>query len=157
MTLIRNVTKTPEPYDPFRMVGEIYEVGGSASVPLELHMEGLNQTGEVGVDIVFLIDHSGSMGGSDPDNNRFYAIEKLIDEFEPTRNHLDRISIILFYDDNAVPMQGWKNWHETRSTIEELIDEDLGGLTPMEDGMKQANQLLIDTNGFYKIVILPSG
>ena len=61
MTLIRGLTKVPIPHPPGHMDGYTAVVGGSASVPIELTLEGVVEKQPVGVDIVFLVDNSGSM------------------------------------------------------------------------------------------------
>ena len=43
MTLIRNLWKHTNPQPPGRMEGDLAVVGGSASVPVELHIEGIEE------------------------------------------------------------------------------------------------------------------
>jgi hypothetical protein len=165
--LIGNISKVPHPNPP----GEIIEgsspvtavVGGADSVPIEIHIEGLSYNGQVGVDIVFLIDNSGSMessfggSGNDPSNKRFEALRDLAGYFSAIRDALDRIAVILFQGEEAEIVQQWKTWSETRATAQTLYeDEDGSGATPMAHGMKLANDLLISSNGFFKLVVLLS-
>lgn len=168
-SLVTNIWKKPIPNPP----GHIQQgtspftaiVGGADSVPVELHFEGIEQQIKVGVDIVFLIDNSGSMDPdyphSDPYNYRYEAIFGLIDQFEATeRNDLDRIAIFTLSGETAVlepePGQGWEKWSEIRGTVEDLISRGASGKTPMADGMKKANALLSNSDGFFKLVILLS-
>jgi len=102
--LITNLVKKPSPLPP----GELMPgsapptavVGASDSVPIELHLTGIERPIQVGLDIVFLIDNSGSMGPdaphSDPFRERFRAVLEIINAFEVERNQFDRIAIILF-------------------------------------------------------------
>jgi len=154
--LIQSVTKTPDPVQSLDWEGDIPVVRGIDSVPIEICLKGVHWEGPVGIDIVFLIDNSGSMDGNDHDMARYSAIEDLIDVFEPTRNHLDRIAVITFNEDTADIVQDLKSWSQTRPTVHNLMDTLPSGFTPMADGMERANQLLMGTNGFYKIVILLS-
>jgi len=160
--LIQDIKKITIPDAPgyIEEQADLTVVPGSASVPIELSFEGIHWEGDVGVDIVFLIDHSGSMDQdpphSDPEKKRFSSILELIDAFEPSRNHLDRIAIILFNGSSASVEQGWETWVNTRPTVQTLMNSSPGGGTPMEDGMRKANQLLINTDGTYKMVILLS-
>lgn len=164
-SLIANIWKKTIPNSP----GHIQQgtspltaiVGGADSVPVEIHFEGIKQQVKVGVDIVFLIDNSGSMATTDPQNYRYEAIFGLIDQFEATeRNDLDRIAIFTLSGETATSEpesgQGWKKWSEIRGTIEDLISSGASGKTPMADGMKKANLLLKNSNGFFKLAILLS-
>ena len=160
--LIQDIKKITKPDAPgyIEEQADLTVVPGTASVPIELSFEGVHWIGDVGVDIVFLVDHSGSMDQdpphSDPEKKRFSSIRDLIDVFEPSRNHLDRIAIIIFNGSNANVVQGWETWADTRPTVQTLMNSSPGGKTPMEDGMSKANQLLINTDGTYKMVILLS-
>lgn len=130
-------------------------VSGSASLPVEIQITGSNNnTIPCGIDIVFCIDNSGSTDGTDPDKLRFSTIQRLIDEFSRTRDNIDRISIIVFEGDRSELIQGWSLWSETSDTISQLMDTGTGGSTPMACAMNNANELLYDTGGTYKLVIL---
>lgn len=163
LPMISNVWKRPKPVPPGEMEAgsatPTAVVAGSASVPVELHLEGVEQPCPVGNDIVFLIDNSGSMNDNDPLKKRFAAVLSLVDTFEASRNHLDRIAIYKFQGTSATEEQSWKSWSETRDTVQNLMNQpppDPGDRTPMADGMKQVNELLGGSDGFYKIVILLS-
>ncbi|MBN1146539.1 MAG: VWA domain-containing protein [Anaerolineales bacterium] len=164
MALIRNLWKLTHPQPPGHMEGYTAVVGGSASVPVELHMEGIESLGQpVGVDLVFLIDNSGSMKPdpphSDPDGERFAAVQVLSAAFAPTRDPWDRIAVIVFRNGEAVlasEADPWKSWSELPSLIENIRQDDPIGNTPMDPGMARATQLLAAQNGCYKLVILLS-
>jgi hypothetical protein len=154
--LVQNLLKEPNPHPPFEMEGNTVVVSGIDSVPIDLHFKGVSCEGSVGVDIVFLVDQSGSMDRSDPDRKRFSAIRTLINEFAPSRDSLDRVTLVTFSGDTAVIEQDWKTWSETDATVDRLMNSSPHDLTPMEAGMRSTNQLLSGMNGFYKIAILLS-
>jgi hypothetical protein len=161
-----NLSKKPKPLLPGQLLDYLDDtavVGGSASVPIELHMESYETTGPAGVDIVFLIDNSGSMKYdfpySDPHGERFKTIKTLSAAFAPMRDLWDRIAIIIFQGNEAILIHSedpWKRWSEIPAVVDELMQADPGGATPMEVGMKRATDLLAAQNGFYKLVILLS-
>ncbi|MBM3134703.1 MAG: hypothetical protein FJZ89_05320, partial [Chloroflexi bacterium] len=167
-----NLSKKPKPLLPGHLLevrdnnGVIVDylddtavVGGSASVPVELHMESYETTGPAGVDIVFLIDNSGSMKYdfpfSDPNGERFKTIKTLSAAFAPMRDLWDRIAIIIFQGNETIlahsddPDGPWKRWSEIPAVVDELMQAKPGGATPMEVGMKRATDLLAAQNGFY--------
>lgn len=157
--MITNFTKTINPISPGEIVvGSIPSravVSGSASLPVEIQITGSNNpTVACGIDIVFCIDNSGSTSGTDPNKLRFSTIKSLVDEFEPVRNALDRISVILFNGERSELFQSWGSWSDTRSTVEDLMDMDPGDYTPLAHAMNRANELLIDSGGTYKLVVL---
>ena len=165
MTLIRNLWKHTNPQPPGRMEGDLAVVGGSASVPVELHIEGIEEAeGQpAGVDLVFLIDNSGSMKPdapcSDPDGYRFSTIKALCAAFAPTRDPWDRIALIVFQNDAAVlagEENPWRRWSEVPPLIDEVASNPPGGGTPMDAGMERATALLAAQNGCYKLVVLLS-
>ena len=167
--LISVLTKTPLPAAPLGYEGTTPIVRGNASVPIELRITGAVQESPVGVDIVFVIDNSGSMGdewpSSDPQKKRFAAIKTLADAFAPTRDALDRIAIVTFqgserYGDLAVevdtPNSPWKTWSDTSARVQALPTSSPGGKTPIADAMRKANALLTQSDGFYRLAILIS-
>jgi hypothetical protein len=161
--LINVLTKTPLPDAPIAYEGSIPVVPGNASVPVELRVTGVVQQGPVGVDIVFVIDNSGSMGPdpphSDPQQRRFTAIYDLIDAFAPTRDALDRIAIVTFQGGRAQidePNTPWKSWSAIGPRIQSLMNSGPAGATPMADAMRKADALLANSNGFYRLAILLS-
>lgn len=159
MPLVNNIWKEPHPLPPGQLItGSIpptAQVDGGASVPVELRMEGIQQTIPVGVDLVFLIDNSGSMDNSDPDGKRFDAIQSLINQFQPGRNSLDRIAIYLMSGSAAELVQPWSSWSATSQTIAQLAGGG-SGKTPMAHGMNATNNLLAGSDGFFKMVVLLS-
>jgi len=161
-----NLSKKVQPVQQGHMEVDTAVVGGSASVRVDLHIESVETRGPAGVYIVFLIDNSGSMKYdppySDPNGERFKTIKTLSATFAQTRDSWDRIAIIIFQDNQAIlahsddPNGPWKRWSEIPAVVDELMDEDPGGGTPLEVGMKRATDLLAAQNGFYKLVILLS-
>lgn len=159
-------TKTPEPLPPGYMEPQAPDptaiVGGADIVPVEIRFEPVMGSMPIGIDLVFLIDNSGSMGPdyphSDPDGERFEAVLDLIDFFEPTRNNLDRIAVFIFQGDSATQVQDWKSWSQTRGTVENyLMNIPPGGGTPMAHGMRLVNDLFMaGSNAFFKMVVLIS-
>ena len=153
-------TKRPFPQPPGHLEGVMAVVGGTASVPIELHIEGTETPGAVGMDLVFLVDQSGSMSDSDPDKQRFKAIKHLSAEFTPTRDSRDRIAIVLFNGDHATVIDhdgmSWFKWSEVPAVVDDLVHMDPDGLTPMDAGMLKAISVLTAQNGLYKLAILLS-
>ena len=154
--LLTNLWKRPDPHPPGEFVaGSIpptANVGGPDSVPIELHLEGISLQDQVGVDIIFLIDNSATMDSNDSDNKRYAAIRDLCLHFMPTRDHLDRIAIILFQGDRAEPKTGWVKWSETLPVAIDLFENADGtGGTPMAHGIKTANDFHIASNGYFKL------
>lgn len=139
-------------------------VGGTASVPMELRVASHEETGAVGVDLVFLIDQSGSMKPdyphSDPEGERFKAIKTVsAAALADQRDLLDRIAIVTFAGGQAKvarPTAPWMKWSEVPDVVDSLMQENPLGATPMEVGMQRATELLAAQNGFYKLAILLS-
>ncbi|MFC1660794.1 VWA domain-containing protein [Gemmatimonadota bacterium] len=158
--MISPLWKLPDPAPPGQIlqgaVPPTAVVGGVDSVPVELHFQNSPQPVQAGIDIVFLIDHSGSMKQNDPDNDRFTAIKDLISEFATNRDTLDRIAVLTCSGTNATMEQSWHSWTDTEDTVQTLLDSPGSGGTPLAIGMKAANDLLIASNGLYKLVILLS-
>lgn len=159
-------TKTLEPLPPGYIEPQALDstaiVGGPDIVPVEIRFEPVMGSMPIGIDLVFLIDNSGSMGPdpphSDPNGERFKAMLDLIDFFEPTRNNLDRIAVFLFQGDSATQVQGWKSWSQTRGTVENyLMNTSPSGGTPMAHGMRLVHDLFRGgSNAFFKMVALIS-
>jgi hypothetical protein len=158
--MIINITKEPQPAPPGSIIPGVTPptalVGSVDSVPVEIHFQSLAQSVPVGVDIIFLIDNSGSMQTNDPGKRRFHAVEDLITQFESARDDLDRIAIYTFSGTSAALAQSWMKWSDTRDTIQALLATSAAGLTPMASGMKQSNDLHIGSDGFFKMVVLIS-
>ncbi len=145
----------------------IVHVDATAKVPIELSFRGMSYNGPVGVDIVFLIDNSGSMrnsGGTDENGVRYSAIEALASYYKSggteDREDLDRISIVSFSGEpdgsETVVWMDWSTWSETETFIQQLDDHPppAGIYTPMAKGMELANHQFNTSNRFYKMVIL---
>jgi hypothetical protein len=161
--LIGNLTKTVAAPPPGAMQGEMAVVSGQARVPVELSLLGLQTQGAVGVDIVFLVDHSGSMSPdwphSDPDGDRFECIRMLAREFMQDRDALDRIAIVLFGGTApwvVRPEAPWHRWQEVDAAVDDLLDSDPSGGTPMDKGMRQVHALLSSLPSTYRLAILLS-
>ena len=118
--LITSLLKLPRPVAPGALVPSASPptalVGGADAVPIELSFTGLNTSLPVGVDIVFLIDNSGSMDSNDPGKKRFRAVRDLVTSFQGSRDGLDRVAVITFAGDEATVVQDWQNWSSTAVT-----------------------------------------
>lgn len=162
MPLISSLSKTVEALAPGVMQGDMAVVSGSAFVPVELNLRGLQAQGAAGVDIVFLVDHSGSMKSdspySDPDGERFKCIRTLAREFIVERNAIDRIAIVRFGDGVTVlrPSSPWHTWQEIDTAVGPLITSEPGGGTPMDVGMQKVHELLSAQSSTYRLAILLS-
>lgn len=165
--LIQNLRKKAIPNDPFSVDEDgIYRVDATATVPIELSLEGIKEQGLAGVDFVFLIDNSGSMKTNDPDKLRFYAIRDLAASYMIGRESIDRVSIVVFCGDingsDTEVWMNWSSWSETELFMSEYLEDNsvhppkAGGLTPMTKGMQKANAQFIDSNKPYKLVIMLS-
>ena len=161
--LIEDIQKESKPNEPYYIEEGITHVDATASVPIELSFRGVEKVGPVGVDIVFLIDNSGSMRGSegnDPDGVRYTAIQALASHFKQDRNELDHISIVSFSGEPDGPetevWQDWKTWGETEVYVamRALHPPRAGTYTPMARGMQLANNQFATSTRFYKMVIM---
>jgi hypothetical protein len=134
-------------------------VGGADSVSVEVVFDGVAGSEDFGIDVVFLIDNSGSMGGSDPNGHRFGALKAIADAFSPTRDQLDRIRIYTFNDGHVVarPSNTWLSWSEVSVAADTADTWPVGGDTPMPAAMRRANQVLnASVDRMFKMVIMLS-
>ena len=157
VNLIGPMTKAAIPDPPGEIVNQVACASGSASVPVELTIVAKSLVAPCGVNIVFIIDESGSMDSTDPEQYRHKALLDLAVYYEPTREGLDRIAIITFNGDKAKlmsPNSPWKTWSETGAAVEELVDITPEGATPMASAMHLANNLLDGSGGAYRLAVL---
>ncbi|MFX0173422.1 MAG: hypothetical protein ACFE9L_16130 [Candidatus Hodarchaeota archaeon] len=79
-------TKTLDPIEPGYIdtsegvVQQVARVGGADSVPVEIKIEAVRGSNVFGIDLVFLIDNSGSMGPDPPQSDPTIAPEYTIIE-----------------------------------------------------------------------------
>lgn len=156
--LIQGISKLPFPAPPGYMDGPMAVVGAGESVPMEVRMSGHEMEALVGVDVVFLVDNSGSMASTDPGRKRFLTIKQLASAFEQERNHLDRVGIVIFNGTSATLFQGWGTWSQTKAGAQDLYDSwGADGETPMADGMQVANGMFQDSHYYGLVILLSDG
>jgi hypothetical protein len=163
MSLVSSLSKVVDAQPPGRMDGDVAVVSGNAVVPVKVSVRGLRTDGPVGVDIVFLIDNSGSMKYdwpcSDPDGLRFKCLRSLAEEFVGSRDGLDRLAIVLCAGDSPRvmrPESPWHRWHEIDGLVDQLLTIEPGGATPIDKGMQAAHDLLCSLSSAYRMAILLS-
>jgi uncharacterized protein YegL len=102
------------------------------------HQDTTTITKTTGIDVVCVLDNSGSMAGSKIDNLK-RAMEFVIS----TLNEKDRLSVVTF-NSYGTPIQGLWKMNETRKTASrDLIHKiEAGGGTDIYDGMKKGWEVL---------------
>jgi VWA domain-containing protein len=137
------------------------DVGQEFSISIEVHGDSKVMDIPIPMDVVFVIDQSGSMEENDPDNIRLMGVRNFIDSLDvPSRNQQDKAAIIEFgsrakglspQTSEGVAPNLTNNYDELKADLEahNLF------CTNIEEAMKLANQTLIQHGGNpNKLVVL---
>lgn len=101
----------------------VFVVGLALEFVYELNLGGLKQV----KNIVFVIDDSGSMEASDPDNSRYGATKMLINKMDQ-----DKEAAIIVFDDRVQLIQPFVRLKD--QGVKEEVFSRLDGLEPMQGG-----------------------
>jgi hypothetical protein len=163
VTLINFIDKSITSESPISMADNIPKVYSTDSVTVKMKFKGhIDHDVKAGIDLIFLIDQSGSEKRTDPDDWRLTSIRNMANRYRNQRDDIDFVSILTFSGDMENELinecvRSYLNrgrWSDVSSALEDIPDPE--GLTPTQWGIERANNLLENSDRVYKIVILLS-